>query len=65
MSDTRRPALLYNDFRPDKQRLFPTHHRGEKGFRSHEGSRFWRTADRIYAPHLNLKIYLVLKIKDK
>jgi hypothetical protein len=25
MSDTRRPTLLYNDFRPDKQRLFPTH----------------------------------------
>ncbi len=30
-----------------------------------KGSRFWWTVDRIHVPHLNDKIYSVLKIKDK
>jgi hypothetical protein len=61
------PSTSLQWFLTRQAALFPTHHRSEKGFRSHEASHFWRTADRIYVPHLNhmCKIYTVLKIKDK
>jgi hypothetical protein len=39
-------------------------HRGKSLFRAHEGSRFWRKTDRIYASaNLNDKTYL--DIEDK